>query len=134
MNGGFTPLQAFITNITNAQQAVITYSAPHTFIVGEIISLRVSTPYGMVEANNKEVQVLAADSTTTTVNLDSTFFTPFTFVAGNLQFPAQAVPSASGVINNGAFELITIADSFDNVPPDNIPTISQPILQPLGFI
>ena len=112
----FVPAFQYISDITNAEECVVTFTADHTYTVGEILSFRVSSPYGMFQLNNQTGLVLAVTSTTVTMDIDtrnySAFVTPVT--AG--QYPALAVPAGSGVIPGAIPPHTTIYDHFDNVP------------------
>jgi len=125
----FIPYLSYITAITNDNPAVVTFSAEHSFTTGELVALRVSKQYGMVEANNKVAKVLAYDSLTITLDLDTLQFTPFVYpISTDLQretTPPHAVPAGSGVIpQNVAFSGVynsqpfgtTLIDLFDNRP------------------
>jgi hypothetical protein len=111
----FVPRYQFITDITNTQYAVVTFEDEHDFSDGEIIGLRISKPYGMVEANNKEVKVLSHDSMSVTIDLDTTTFTPFTYPVDGLNTPPIAVPSASGIIPDSNPATMNLEDAFDNI-------------------
>lgn len=117
----FTPYLCDITAVTNSYPSTITFLQDHGFKLGEFISLRSSTPYGMVEINNAQVKVLSSTSNTVTVDLDTTNFTPFVYPPiGKVQYLAVAVPSASGT--DPTINLVTqsatviLDDAFDNVP------------------
>ena len=125
----FIPYLSYITGITNANPAVVTFSEEHRFTIGELIALRVSKQYGMVEANNKVAKVIANDTLTVTLDLDTMQFTPFVYpISLDLQretTPPHAVPAGSGVIpQNVAFSGVynsqpfgtTLIDLFDNRP------------------
>jgi hypothetical protein len=73
----FLPNFKMITGITNAQYAVVTFDSPHSFVLNEIVSFRVSPSAGMKEMNNLRAKVLATTSDTITVNIDSTNFGNF---------------------------------------------------------
>ncbi len=112
------PRYGFITGISNANQAVVTVSDIHDFTDGEIVSFRVTRPFGMVEMNNKSALVLSHDNTTITVDINSNFFTPFIYPAVETKVtPPVVVPSASGIIPGSNPETVTLYDSFDNRPP-----------------
>jgi hypothetical protein len=113
----FRPHKALITGITNAQQAVITFDDEHNFVVNELISFRVSKPYGMIELNNLQGKVLSITDTSLRVDIDTLSFSPFVYPpVGQVQFIAMAVPSASG-IDEGLYAPAYILNaSFDNVP------------------
>jgi len=114
---GFFPSKVEIEDISNAQYGVVTFIEDHEFLVNEIIGLRVSKPYGMVEINNRQVKILDLTSDSVTVDVDTTNFTPFT-VPGSLigTSPPYAVPSASGVDLASALPRTILEDAFDNRP------------------
>lgn len=68
---------ASAAGITQATSAVISVSVAHDFSVGEAVSFRVSTAYGMSEMNNLEGTVTAVGTYTITVNIDSSGFSAF---------------------------------------------------------
>ncbi len=110
----FAPKNRFITNITQAVNAVVTLSVDHGYNVGEIISLRCTPAFGMSEVNGEQGQILAIDTTlnTVTVDINTTSFTAFAFptsaiAGGGITFP-QTVPVGdfdvlTGAIDNQAF-------------------------------
>lgn len=113
----FFPTLRYISDITRAQYAVVTFTEDHQFLVNEIIGLRVSRPYGMVEINNREAKVLSITSNTVTIDVDSTEFTAFT-IPGDTHgtTPPCAVPSSSGVDFTSSIPRTILEDAFDNQP------------------
>ena len=112
------PRYGLITGISNAQQAVVTFTDTHDFTNGEIVSFRVTRPFGMVEINNKQAKVLSNDEMTITVDIDSNFFTPFIYPAVQTKVtPPVVVPSSSSIIPGSNPATVTLYDSFDNRPP-----------------
>ncbi len=104
----FNPAVAIITAITQAQNAVVTTSFPHTFIVGQSVRIVLPTSfivingiqtsqsnnYGMPHINNmlaNIIEVPPQPTTFFTTDIDSRFFQPFVVPANPTQF-AQAVP------------------------------------------
>ena len=63
--------------ITRATQCVVSTSVAHNFTVGEQVSLRVPSAYGMSEANNRKAIVQSVTTYTVTLGLDTTGFTQF---------------------------------------------------------
>lgn len=120
----YYPSFAIITGITNAVQAVVTFAAAHDFTNGEIISLRVSKPYGMVEINNLASRVFSFTTYTVTILIDTTNFTPFVYPGvGTIQELAMAVPAGSGIVTvaNGSLlptpnPYTNFQDAFDHKP------------------
>ena len=113
----FTPRRFMISGISNAQYAVVTFTENHDYIVNEIIGLRVSKPYSMVEINNKEAKVLAITDNTVTVDVDSSNFNPFVIPASVIgTSPPCAVPSASGVDLHSPIPRTVLEAAFDHRP------------------
>lgn len=112
----FTPFYSFILDISNSDEAVITFTAPHSFIVGQIVSFRVSRASGMFEMNNQDALVTAITSDTITVPINSTNYTPYIYAGQYIRNPAVCVPSASGILPNSIPTMTTLQDAFDNVP------------------
>lgn len=112
----FFPRFRYISGITNAQYAVVTFTEAHDYVVNEIVSFRVSKPYGMVEINEKSAKVLEIGYFTITVYIDTTYFTPFVYPVSGQNTPPVCVPVGSGVNRVNPFLVFTILDdSFDNV-------------------
>lgn len=119
MVNNFYPSKAFIQDITNAQQALVTFTADHKFTVAEIVSFRVGKQFGMSEINNVQARILLITNDTIIVDVDATTWTPFTLA--NLNQPGTSppccVPSASGVIPlQEEMPQVTLFDAFDNRP------------------
>lgn len=113
----FVPRIAEVVDITQAVNPVVTLASIHDFVIGEILSFRVSKEFGMFEMNNKEAKVLAHDDFTVTIDLETTTFSPFINAGPFVQNPALAVPSSSGVIPGSTFSVprTTLEDVFDNL-------------------
>jgi len=113
----FVPPLRFINNITIAQNCVITFTEEHFFKIGEIVSVRCSKPYGMVEINEKSSRVIALSSDTITLEIDTLNFTPFVYPAvGVVQLLAQVVPSGSWINPYEYTPTVTLEPVFDNKP------------------
>lgn len=100
------PRYAYIANITQATQGVVSFTAKNDFTPGEIISFRVSDSFGMQEINNIQARVLSVTNSATvssvTLDLNTSGYTTFAFptsaqAAAGVS-PAVAVPSSSGVV------------------------------------
>lgn len=118
IGGTFTPSLAYVTGITNAQNAVITFAGPIQFIPGEYISFRVNPDYGMKEINNMRGLVLAVSSNIATVNIDSSNFNAFVYPSPFVQTtPPFAVPVGSGITPGSYPPTVILQDAFDNLPP-----------------
>jgi len=109
----FYPGVRYITSITQAAQAVIEMSVAHGYAVGDKVKLKVPAEFGMIEANDKIVEVLAVTTTdvtnTITVDLNTTTYTAFAFplTGVTLTSYAQVIPLSGPVVNNSfrGFEL-----------------------------
>ncbi len=115
-SANFVPALRYLTGITNAVNAVATFSMPHTYVLGEIISFRVSRAYGMFEINNLQGRVLAFDTYTVTVDIYTVNFTPFVIPASPGANPALVVPVGSGIIPASHPATVTLEDAFDQLP------------------
>jgi hypothetical protein len=106
-----------VEDITNAQNAVVTCTEDHDFVDNEIISMRVSRPYGMIEMNNQSAKVISHTSDTVTIDVDSTNFTAFSIPADlSGTTPPCIVPSSSGVDLTEYSPIMILEDAFDNRP------------------
>lgn len=110
------PQKAFINDITNAQNAVVTFTEAHDFTLGEIVSFRVGKAFGMDEINNHNGRVLAFDSTTITVDIDTSFWSSFDYsvLDDPGTTPPVCVPVGSGKIPSTNPQKINQQDAFDN--------------------
>lgn len=113
----FTPFLTNITGITKAQEAVVTTVENSPYSAGEIVSFRVSSPYGMTEINNLSGRVLSVSSNTFTVEIDTTDFNAFVYPpVGTVITPAVVVPAGSGIVPDSSIPMTNLQDVFDNVP------------------
>ena len=79
------PGAQYITAITQAASAVVTFSKAHSYTVGDVLYIRVPADFGMVEIDAKEAKVTAVTASTVTLELNSTAFTAFAFpLAANI--------------------------------------------------
>lgn len=105
--------------ITQAAQCVVSFSVTHDFSVGEYVSFRVPSQFGMSEINNQKGIVQAVTQYTITVAIDTSGFTAFTLpastvVASNPFSPAIVVPAGSGPTPNGSPPGVSVKPAFDN--------------------
>ena len=113
----FVPQYSFIQSISQGQNTTVTFTAPCDFELGEIISFRVSQPYGMQELNNQTATVTAVTSNTITVPINSLNYTPFTFVNDlEVAQPALVVPAGSGIAPGAQLAGTILTAAFDNLP------------------
>ena len=96
----------FITKITQATQAVVTFSSTHNYQLGDVIYFRVSSNFGMVEIDQQSANVTAVDTTanTVTVDLNTSAYTAFAFPAAsaapNIIFAIGTVAGKKGLVDN----------------------------------
>jgi len=117
-----------LAGITQAAQAVVSFSEPHDFTVGEYVSFRVPSVkdittgvpiFGMTEINNKKAIVVSVTEFTITVDLNTSGFQPFTFpdsadVVDSPYTPAIVVPAGAGPIPNANPPGVSVNDAADN--------------------
>jgi len=95
----FYPRKRYITAITAAAQAVVTFSVTHDYVVGSKISFRVPAAFGMTQIDGMTgtVTAISTANNTVTVDINSTAFTAFAFptsaIAALGVTPAHAVPA-----------------------------------------
>ena len=109
----FIPNLQYITNITQAQQAVVTFETNTNFTLWEWISFRIPQGNGMVQLNNQKGQIIAITPNTATINVNTLGFFPF-ITYSDPQTPCIAVPAGSGT--EPYFAATTLEDAFDNEP------------------
>ena len=109
----FIPNLQYISDITQSNPAVVTFTTETNFTVAEWISFRIPPANGMIQLNNQKAQILAIDGTEVTIEVDTTNFYPFISVQDN-QVPCVAVPAGSGIIQGTT--TVTLEDAFDNRP------------------
>ena len=120
--GSFYPRDRFITKISQAAQAIVTFSVTHQYAVGDTIRFYVAPQYGMSQINGLSGTVVAVGqpdlvtgfTNTVTINLDTTGFTAFALptsaVAAAINYQwAMAVPYG-----------MDTATALAAVPPANI--------------
>lgn len=107
------PRNGLISDITEALNAVVTFTEEPTFTVGEIISFRTSKADGMYELmNNQSARVLEVSGDTVTVDLNTLGYGAFVYPSPALT-PPMAVPSSSGIIPGLYPATMNLLDSFD---------------------
>lgn len=109
----FIPNVQYITNITQANPAVVTFAGDHNFTIAEWISFRVPPANGMIQLNNQKAQTISITPTTVTIAVDTTNFYQFISFQ-DPQYPCIAVPVGSGIIQGTT--MVTLEDAFDNQP------------------
>lgn len=106
----FRPQKNWITNITQAANAVVTLSVTHGLAVGDMVRLSVPSIFDMVEADGLQAKVTAVSATlagavgvasnTVTLDLDTSGFTAFDFPdSADAGSPALLIPFGSKATN-----------------------------------
>lgn len=106
--------------ITQATNAVVSVTVAHDFTVGERVSFRVPSEWGMQELNNVTGTVTAVGTYTITTDIDSSGFTAFlpptsaVYAAG--VSPAIILPAGAGVDNvtDPNVPFVPTSAAFDN--------------------
>jgi len=112
----FIPALAYISSISNEQNAVVGFIDDHTFTAGEYVSFRVSRPYGMFEINNQRGLVQSITDTTITVDIDTTNYNDFIYPVEGDNTPPVCVPAGSGIIPGSNPSTVSLIDVFDDRP------------------
>lgn len=113
----FYPRYAFITVISQSQNAIVTFLGNHDYTDGEILSFRIPQQFGMIQLNNQQATVISHTANTVTIDVNSLQFNPFIYAGADnaVPVPAMAVPSASGIVPNSFPRQTNLMDAFDNV-------------------
>jgi hypothetical protein len=109
----FVPNLKYILDITNAQNATVTFIENHDYTLGEWISFRIPPPNGMIQLNNQKALIVSLTPNQVIINVDTLQFYPFIFVQ-DPQIPCVAVPAGSGIPPGTG--TVTLEDAFDNRP------------------
>lgn len=112
----FAPYVVNISNITQANPAVVTTNSNHNLKTGQVIRMRIPKNYGMVELNNLSLQITVASATSFSlqysqsnplgkINVDSIKFNQF--INAGMGTPATITPigSSSTPISNTQWQI-----------------------------
>lgn len=93
------PSALLITGITQSFPMVITFTVPSTgsdtYHIGQVVRLTVPITWGMYQANGLQGRILARDTTTMSLNIDSTYFDTFVDGTASSETPASLAPAGS---------------------------------------
>jgi hypothetical protein len=109
----FIPNLQYISDITQDQQATVTFVDDHNFTLWEWISFRVPPANGMIQLNNQKGLIISLTPNTVTIDVNSLGFFPF-INNSDPQIPCVAVAAGSGI--EPYFAATTLEDAFDNEP------------------
>lgn len=73
----FQPAMRLISDITNANPAVVTTDIDHNYLDGEIVRLIVPVGFGMTQVNGKKGQITVLSPTTFSININTIGFDTF---------------------------------------------------------
>ena len=117
-SGTYSPFICDITAVTQAQEATITTSIDHGFIVGNQIQCFIPPQYGMRQLNNLKGYVSAVPSTTQiTVTINTLAFDSFVVPS----VPALVVIDPAQVSGIGDSNTGTVAPSGVLSAPNTVP-------------
>lgn len=109
----FQPAMRIITAITNGSPAVVTTDIDHNYQTGLIVRLDIPQEYGMVQADKLFGPIIRIDSTSFSIEIDTTSFDPFVVPSALLVSTlAQAVPMAE--------DASIVYQAVRDVTPNNI--------------
>ena len=88
-----------ISAITQANPAVLTTVNVHGYPAGVDVTFLIPTQFGMVQLNNRNIQVISVTSNSLTLNIDSSRFTPFAYPSPlpSAYTPPSVIPNSSGM-------------------------------------
>lgn len=117
----FYPRRRYITEISQAAQAVVTLSVTHGYKVGQLVRMVVPEAYGMSQMNGLLATIVDIDETTTTgntitIDVDSSSFDAFAFplTAAAPFSPAQVVPVGEDTAAALADQVDILSDATEN--------------------
>lgn len=96
----YEPAMRLVTDITKAEEAVITTSFDHDYQSGLIIRLYVPVNYGMFQANHKKGEITVLTSDTFSIKIDTREFDTFTAPASPPYYNKTALCIPIGNILN----------------------------------
>lgn len=94
----FIPTMQIVTNVTNAQQAVVTTANPHGYATGDVIQLFVPNDYGM-SIYYVETKITITGLNTFTTTLDTFFSDVFVIPVIQPFTPAQCCNVTGTTVN-----------------------------------
>jgi len=93
------PSMLLIIGISNSSPMIITFTIPldsaNYYHINQKVKLTVPITWGMFQANGLIGKILAVDSTTITLNIDSSLFDIFIYNPTSKEAPASLAPSGS---------------------------------------
>lgn len=108
----FQPAMRLIASITQANPAVITTTFAHQYVSGTIIRLDLPPAVGMPQANQFTGPITVTGTTTFTIPLNTTTFTPFVLP----EDPLPQVNTCAQVVPIGEISSILTAATMNVLP------------------
>ena len=87
----YQPAMRQISNITQAEQATVTTTFDHQYIVGEIVRLVVPIDYGMQQVNGQTGTIISVTDDTFVIDINTSLYDAFVNSLTSLQYP-QVIP------------------------------------------
>lgn len=112
----FYPVPRLVNDITNAFNAVVTFTEDHGYLDGQLLRFHVPKAYGMIEISNKQARVLSHTDETITIDIETTNFTPFVYPASSDEYPPNTVPIGSGIEPGAYVKETNLRCTFDHRP------------------
>jgi hypothetical protein len=117
----YYPRHRYITQISQATEAVVTLSVTHQYKIGQKVRMVVPSEFGMVEmdglqATIKDIDTTEASGNTITLDIDSSAFTAFSFplTAAAPFSPAMVVPIGMDTADALAANVNILSDATEN--------------------
>lgn len=115
------PRFLYVTNVSQATQAVVTVSEKHNYVVGQKVEFQIPGSFGMVQLNNFNLAqnnaptIVAVTDYTMTINVNSTAFTAFAWPASSASPTAQLFATLSPAGQSVTYNPITGLQTGYNV-------------------
>jgi len=112
----FYPLPRLITSVILGTVTVLGFDENHGYENGQVVSFRISKPFGTLELNNQHATIISHTDTTITIDIQSSFYTSFIYPVVTDDYVPQCIPSASGILPESALAQTNLQCSFDHRP------------------
>lgn len=88
-----------ILSVTQAYPAVLTTTVDHHYVAGMMVTFFIPSPFGMVQLNGQNIQVLSVTNNTLTLNVDTRNYTPFSYPSPlpEAYTNPSVIPNSSGM-------------------------------------
>lgn len=113
----FVPALAYITNISQSLNASVTFLETPAYSPGELLSFRVSKPFGMQEINNQVGKILSIIANVAIVDINTLGYTAFVYPVTGKNTPPFAVPAGSDIIPGSFPATVNLEDVFTTKRP-----------------